>query len=511
MANYFVIDNTFRPYSFDELIKPYQMYGEAYKQQEALLDAAREKEFSADMLDAEQDRAAYDMYNAAANRLKAATDELATKGLSSKLRGDIRATARDYKRTMDSLNAAQTALTAERDRRVKLGPGYVYQQEDLRIGDFLNGATPNSKSAKLSDVTADIAAEFQTRAKAISSDTWNKVLNQNGRVISGYYDVKTESGLKEAQLDTILQLSNPEGWNRFVESNPTITEEQKEQLSGFINSINTEMDAVGYGNYSTNGQKEIWNAIVKGAHAGLGSEDHKYQIDRSYNPELAYRMQRDKIADAEKAAQKRISEGKDPFYTDPDGNKWYSDGNLIWEHDKDGKEVMKPTPRTKIGSEATPTETKEEKKAREAMARLTADQAFPLYTTDTAFGWFKSNDKTPTTAGGKWDYNERRGTEVSLEEFGAQRQDKLRSILADLNKSYGTNLTLSDVKIYKDWDVFSNEYKIVLNGHEIGSVDGDGNPIVPEETVPTAPTRATVADSLTTHRSSVNANDLGGW
>ena len=36
MANYFVIDNTFRPYSFDELIKPYQMYGEAYKQDDSL-------------------------------------------------------------------------------------------------------------------------------------------------------------------------------------------------------------------------------------------------------------------------------------------------------------------------------------------------------------------------------------------------------------------------------------------------------------------------------------------
>lgn len=514
MANYFVIDNTFRPYSFDELIKPYQMYGEAYRQQEALLDAARDKEFSVDSLDQVQDKVAYDMYNNAANQLKAASDELATRGLSSGLRSRIRTTARDYQTTMTNLNNAQQRLYAEQDRRAKLGPGYVYQQENLRIGDFLNGASPNPKGAKLSDVTADIAAEFQTRAKTISQDTWNKVLNQNGKVINGYYDVKTESGLKEAQLDTILQLSNPEGWNRFVASNPTITEEQKRELSGFVNSINSEMDAVGYGNYSTNGQKEIWNAIVKGAHAGLGGEEHKYQVDRSYNPELFYRMQRDKKADEEKAAQKRVSEGKDPFYTDPEGNKWYSDGNLIWEHDKDGKEIMKPTPRTKIGSEATPTETKEEKKAREAMARLTADQAFPLYTTDTAFGWFKSNDKTPTTAGGKWDYNERKGTEVSLEEFGAQRQDKLRSILADLNKSYGTNLTLSDVKIYKDWDVFSNEYKIVLNGREIGSVDGEGNPIVPEETVPnvpTAPTTATVADSLTTHRSSVNAGNLGGW
>ena len=489
MANYFVIDNTFRPYSFDEIIKPYQIYGQAYKEQEALLDAARDKEFSPENLDKNADKVAFDMYNNAANNLKAASDELATRGLSSKLRSQIRTTARDYKRTMDNLNQAQERLFAEQDRRAKQGPGYVYQQEDLRIGDFLNGATPNQKGAKLADVTSDIAAEFQSRAKGITQDTWNKVLNQNGKVINGYYDVKTETGLREAQLDTILQLANPEGWNRFVASNPTITEEQKRELSGFINSINSEMDAVGYGNYSTDGQKEIWNAIVKGAHAGLGGEEHKYQIDRSYNPELAYRMQRDKIADAEKAAQKRINEGKDPFYTDPEGNQWFSDGNLVWEHDKDGKQIMAPTPRTKIGTEALG-ETKEERKAREAMERLTADQAFPLYTTDTEAGWFKSNDKTGTTSGGKWDYNERKGSPVSLEEFGAKRQDKLREMLGELNKAYGTNLTLSDVEIYKDWDVFSNEYKIILkDGTPVAKMNDSGEVVA-------APTEATVPATI---------------
>lgn len=508
MANYFVIDNTFRPYSFDELVKPYQMYGEAYRQQEAMLDAARDKEFSVDSLDQLQDKVAYDMYNNAANQLKAASDELATRGLSSALRSRIRSTARDYQTTMNNLNNAQQRLYAEQDRRAKLGPGYVYQQENLRIGDFLNGATPNQKGVKLADVTADIAAEFQSRAKGISQDTWNKVLNQNGRVINGYYDVKTESGLKEAQLDTILQLSNPEGWNRFVASNPTITEEQKRELSGFVNSISTEMDAVGYGDYNAAGQKDIWNAIVKGAHAGLGSEEHKYQIDRSYNPELAYRMQRDKILDKERQEQKDKDAGKLPFYTDPSGNKWYSDGALVWEVDKDGKEIMAPTPRTKLGTDAL-TETKEEKAAREAMEKLSGNQVFPLYTTDTSAGWLKSNDKTGTTLGGKWDYNERRGTPITMEEFGAQRQDKLREILKDLNKNYGSNLTLNDVEIYKDWDVFSNEYKIVLKGQGVLSVDDKGN-LVPEETASTAPTAATVADSLTTNRSSVNAANLGG-
>ena len=147
MANYFVIDNTFRPYSFDELVKPYQMYGEAYRQQEALLDAAREKEFSPDALDQVQDKAAYDMYNNAASGLKAASDELATRGLSAELRSRIRTTARDYKTTMENLNNAQQRLLAEQDRRAKLGPDYIYQQEGLRIGDFLNGKTPNQRGA----------------------------------------------------------------------------------------------------------------------------------------------------------------------------------------------------------------------------------------------------------------------------------------------------------------------------------------------------------------------------
>ena len=112
MANYFVINNKFRPYSFDELIKPYQMYGEEYKAQEAALDAAREKEFSPDYLDKDLDKPAYDMYTKATNELKAASDELATRGLSSNLRGRIKTTARDYQSTMKSLTDAQAKLDA---------------------------------------------------------------------------------------------------------------------------------------------------------------------------------------------------------------------------------------------------------------------------------------------------------------------------------------------------------------------------------------------------------------
>ena len=307
MANYFVINNKFKPYSFDELIKPYQIYGQAYKEQEAMLDDAMANEFSPDNLDAIQDKAAYDMYNAADQGLKAVSDELATRGLSPQLRNRLRNTAKEYKRTMTSLNNAQEQLNAERDRRAKLGPDYVYQQGDLRIGDFLGGKRPNDESASLSGITKDIAAEFGARAKGITSDTWDKVFASNGKVIGGYFDVRTDEGLTAAQLDTILDgvvTGDGSTW-ASVMNNPTITNEQKKQLQGFRNSIISKKESLGFGNYDLGAQRKINEAIVLGAHGGLGSTTHKYQRDEAYNPlgwsnyDLNLRKYNDAIAEAE--------------------------------------------------------------------------------------------------------------------------------------------------------------------------------------------------------------------
>lgn len=282
MANYFVVNSKFKPYSFDEMLKPYALYGQAYKEQEAALDAAREKEFSADKLDQNLDSVAYNMYNNASNDLRAVSDELATQGLSTGLRGRIKSVARDYKTTMDALNEAQARLYAEQDRRAKMGEDYVYQQNDIRIGDFLNGATPNQKSASLSNVTKNIATQFATRAKAITNDTWDKVIGKNGKVIGGYYDVTTESGLTAAQLDSILNLDD-NTWNSIMNDN-SISKEQRATLRGFRDAITNEKTAIGFDKYQPDDQDAINNAIAIGATAGLGTTTHKYEADRGYNP-----------------------------------------------------------------------------------------------------------------------------------------------------------------------------------------------------------------------------------
>ena len=278
---YLVVNSKYNPFSFEEMVKPFQMYGEEYRNQEAMMDAARDKEFSGSALDQTLDKAAYDMYNSATTSLRGVADELATNGLSPELRGRIKSVARDYKTTMDALNEAQTRLYAEQDRRAKLGPDYVYQQNDLRIGDFLNGATPNQRGESLEKITKDIGTEFTARAQRITQDTWNKAMSSNGRVVGGYYDVTTETGLSAAQLDTIL--SDADTWNSIMKDS-SISDSQKALLQGFRNTIESKKRALDYGKYDDADKSRIDEAITVGAHYGLGKVTHEHRQDPGYNP-----------------------------------------------------------------------------------------------------------------------------------------------------------------------------------------------------------------------------------
>lgn len=330
---YVVVNSKYNPFTFDELIKPYTMYEDAYEKQEAVLDAAREKEFT-DYLDQQLDPEAYNMYNTASTGLKAVSDELATRGLSPELRGRIKSVARDYKSTMDTLNTAQTKLNAEMERRLKNGSDYVYQQNDLRIGDFLGGRIPNQKGESLTDITKDISTEFAHRAAQITEDTWSKAMDNNGKVVGGYYDLATTTGLSAAQLDTIL--SDSSTWESIMKD-PRISDSQKNQLRSFRNVIETKKRAIDYDKYDDSSRNKIDEAIAVGAHAGLGTTKHDYQVDRGYNPlgwaQFNYQKGKELAEFKAEYPQYQINEKTGTLVTDENGSPKLNKG---WSYDNKG-------------------------------------------------------------------------------------------------------------------------------------------------------------------------------
>lgn len=479
MANYFVLNNTFRPYTFDELIRPYQMYAKEYDTQEALLDAAREKEFSNSLLDREADAEAYKMWEAANTGLKEVSDELSMKGLSAGLRGRLRSTARDYKSTMDTLSNAQEQLNKERARRANLGPDYIYQQENLRIGDFLGGNTPNQNSASLKDITNSIASEFKMRAGEISESTWNKVLGSNGRVISGYYDVATKEGLTSAQLDTILN-TDDDTWKAMM-SNPTIPDSQKQQLQGFRNAIISKKASIGYDSYSDLDKSKIDNAISVGATAGIGGTKHEEKIDRSYNPELWFRMKQYEeekpVREAElkykeallseKQRELDVKSGNSPYYTettprkddkdeivkDEKGNvvndvtEYYTKDNKTYWATKNGKTLYGPMSQAefnKIHGVNTPTTKSQSSINKEIDIARTF--AFTLKEDGNIINKENPQDTAPLK-----DFDFSKSQEVSLGEIPEEKREKIKSLITEKTGSSDVSrITIHRQKV-KSW------------------------------------------------------------
>ena len=273
MGNYFVLDSKFTPYTFEELIKPYQMYNEAYKEQEAALDAAAEKEFTDSLREGSVSET---LFNNAVGNLKSVSDELATKGLVQGIRGRIKNATRDYKRSMDILTSAQKQLNAERERRSKAGEKYVYQNPNLDLDDFLYGKTPSGRSENLDDITKDIAAKFSARAGSITEETWRRVLDNNGKPIKGYWDITSRNGLTPDQLDSILNSGS-------YENDPNISAEQKEVLRGFRKIITDKLESIGYNDYQKYEQGKILNAITTGAYGAVGAEKHAYKDDKVFD------------------------------------------------------------------------------------------------------------------------------------------------------------------------------------------------------------------------------------
>lgn len=134
MANYFVINNKFRPYSFDELIKPYQIYGQAYKEQEAALGDLEAKAATLEAaLSQKNDPIAHATYTNYLNQVREAADDIATRGLSTASRNKVRTLTTAFNQNVVPIQAAYNRRKELQDeqRKAMLANPTLYYQRNL--------------------------------------------------------------------------------------------------------------------------------------------------------------------------------------------------------------------------------------------------------------------------------------------------------------------------------------------------------------------------------------------
>lgn len=224
MANYsFVIDSSFKPFSMQEMLVPFQMYKDAFeKTEDAYMDLSQKADtfkYLSETLP--EDSKARKIYEGYANGLAEQAEDLAQNGLSMANRRALTSYKRRYQGEIGRLNKADEALQKEIDRRTALSandPTTLYATDNLSIDDFLDRKKPNDYSVsgdKLYQRGVQIGASDSSRI-------WSNPKVQN--VNKYYQDFITTNGRSPEIL---------EAWRRDLMSIPELNDSLNATLKEF--------------------------------------------------------------------------------------------------------------------------------------------------------------------------------------------------------------------------------------------------------------------------------------
>lgn len=248
-----VIDSKFRPFSYDELIKPLVQYKETYDKVEAdYSNLAAQTEQWKDIANQTQSPEAYAMYSKYANDLNNIVDDF-SKGMTLQNRSQLLAMKRRYASDIKPIeNAANRRKElADEQRRIDAqDPTRLWQRRasDMSLDEFIhNPSADYGKGISGAALTAQVAAGASALAKEFRDNP-----EKMEKLVGGdYYEYVKQRGFSsQAVLAAIM--NNPD-------ASPILT-----------NLVESTMDATGvkdWGSKSTIEQaynyarQGLWNAV----------------------------------------------------------------------------------------------------------------------------------------------------------------------------------------------------------------------------------------------------------
>ena len=166
-----VIDSKFRPFSYDELIKPLMQYKETYDKVEAdYSNLAAQTEQWKDIANQTQSPEAYAMYSKYANDLNNIVDDF-SKGMTLQNRSQLLAMKRRYASDIQPIARASEAMKEANDLRVKAGPDAIFEVGEYNsLDQFLHGRTANNRYQSRDAITKRTAAMTEAAMASAMKD-----------------------------------------------------------------------------------------------------------------------------------------------------------------------------------------------------------------------------------------------------------------------------------------------------------------------------------------------------
>lgn len=287
-----VINSQFRPFTYDEMVKPLVQYKEAYdKVEQDYSDLATQTEMWKDIVNQTNSPEAYAMYKGYSDQLNSIVEDF-SKGMTLKNRSALLGMKRDYARNITPIARASEAMNAANELRVKAGPDAIFEVGEYNsLDQFLHGKTANNRYQSREALIKKTAAMTEAAmAEALKDPGFKKEMDGQFWMITqhtgGSYDELMEA-MKLGMMD------NPIAQNRFSQIRQEVAKNS------------------GIQNYDAAGQQAIMEAINTGLYAGLDKPVRNFQNNADHvtpAQKHSMRMQKAQLA-LSKASNKAGSSG----------------------------------------------------------------------------------------------------------------------------------------------------------------------------------------------------------
>lgn len=207
-ATYLTVGSKFKPYSFEEYVKPLNMYKEEYQRQEDLYNTYAETAglIGADLNPALDRDVLDNTYNPYMQALNSGADTLATEGLTPGGRRQLQELRRRFGREITPIKVASEArakarenwdkmLAADKTLMTNANPYYK------GVSSYMNGASPDTTYVSGNE----LYSRGQNLAEAFSK-TMREVPEDERLALQGqYFRIVNQYGANSAEADAFMQ------------------------------------------------------------------------------------------------------------------------------------------------------------------------------------------------------------------------------------------------------------------------------------------------------------------
>lgn len=256
MANFSLIVNSkFQPFSFERYIKPYQMYGEAYKEIEnALGELDTKASVWEGMANKESDPQAYTMYKTYADNLREQANKLASEGL-----------------TPASRQAMLNMKSRYSKEIVPIENAYKKREEDIarqkKVADATGGRTVFTRDARTTSLDkymegiddygqTNLDELYKEGAAGGAAISKRYLSTKEGQLFNGMYlNLQRTTGMTNGQIQQFLANKRDAKGNLLFP-----------ELHALKNELLSKSN---YQNYSVADQNRMEQAILSGINTGI--------------------------------------------------------------------------------------------------------------------------------------------------------------------------------------------------------------------------------------------------